>query len=448
MVSVMKREQPKDRGAPQDSADDIPVRRRSDRTFESAPYHLCGSPEVIAEQFVLYCTDRFGREEFKDKVKDFGNVFGHRTAFVARFCMATVVYFEVAWVRGCRWVFPNIPPEMEKMTSRRGAILPTSPKESVRRTGVDMSERCLRRWCYFLALMQFWKDETTPFQYGGIVRYDSKVMLYCMFRFKAILKSVDFQFHHYAVKNTMIWGEYARRNLMGDQVTADRKAHQKTQDKLTHMKNWMQHRYEDKADLELEVLRRVRGDVDRLEVHRENRCRHPGNEDEYRRFRQKIEEEQNRGRGQQQTAFEQALAHERATRDQCRESELRERQRYAREREEQIDFEQSEPYPMPMSEPDPPTRPEPSSQGGTKPKTKLSLEDYRNRQCLEQSQVQSAEAKVEQARMHEIRIRQTEVARIEQEQEQCAEGTRSERRPTCQPSPAGARDVWQPYSVL
>ena len=366
---------------------------------------------------MLYCTDRFGREEFQDEVEDFGNVFGHRTAFVARFCMATAVYFEVAWVRGYRWVFPNIPPEMEKMTSRRGRILPASPKESVKRTGVDVSERCLWRWRYFLALMQFWKDEMTPFQYGGVMRYDSKVMLYVMFRLKAILKSVDFQFHHYTVKNTTTWGEYARRHLTSDQVMTDRKAHQKTQDELTHMKNWMQHRYEDEADLELDILRRVRGDVDRLEVHRENRRRHPGNEEEYRRVRQKMEEEQNKGRGTQ-NAFEQALMHERATRDQRRESESCEWQRYTREREEQIDFEQSEPYPMPISEPDPPTQPEPSSQGGTKPKTKLSLEDYRNRQCLEQSQIESAEAKVEQARMHEIRIRQAEVARIEQEQEQ------------------------------
>ena len=94
------------------------------------------------------------------------------------------------------------------------------------------------------------------------VRYDSKVMLYCMFRLKAIMKSVNFQFHHYAMKNTTTWGEYARRNLTGDQVTADRKAHQKTQDELTHIKNWMQHRYEDKANLEFEVhkasLRRCR----------------------------------------------------------------------------------------------------------------------------------------------------------------------------------------------
>ena len=116
----------------------------------------------------------------------------------------------------------------------------------------------------------------------------------------------------------------------------------------------MQHRYEEEADLELEILRRIRGDVDRLTVHRENRRHHPGNEDEYCRMRQKLAEEQNKGRGTQ-GAFNQ----ERETRDQCWESESHERQQYAREREEQIEFQQSEPYPS--SEPDPPTEPEPSS---------------------------------------------------------------------------------------
>ena len=102
--------------------------------------------------------------------------------------------------------------------------------------------------------MQFWKDETTPFQYGGVVRHDSKVLLYIMFRLKAVLKSVDFQFHHYAVKNTTTWNDYARRHLTSDQVTADRKAHQKTHDELTALKTWMQHRYKEEADLELEIL--------------------------------------------------------------------------------------------------------------------------------------------------------------------------------------------------
>ena len=270
--------------------------------------------------------------------------------------------------------------------------------------------------------MQFWKDETTPFQYGGIVRHDSKVLLYVMFRLKAILKSVDFQFHHYAVKNTTTWNDYARRHLTSDQVMADRKAHQKTHDELTTLKTWMQHRYEEEADLELEILKWIRGDVDRLTVHWENRRRHPGNKDEYRRLRQKLAEEQNQGRGAQ-GAFNQ----EWETRDQHRESELLERQQYAREREEQIEFQQWEPYPS--SEPDSPTQPEPSSRGGIKPKTKVSLEDYRSRQLQKEAAKEKKESllderesteaeKVEQAHLHEIKIRQAEVARIKQEQEQ------------------------------
>ena len=151
----------------------------------------------------------------------------------------------------------------------------------------------------------------TPFQYGGIVRFDSKVLLYVMFRLKAVLRSVDFQFHHYAVKNTTTWDDYARRNLTSDQVTVDRKAHQKTHDELTGLKRGMQRRYEEEADLELEILQRIRGDVDRLMVHREDRRRHPGNEEEYRLMRQKLAAEQDKGRGTQV-----ALNQERETHDQ------------------------------------------------------------------------------------------------------------------------------------
>ena len=376
VVTVVRKELPKGDSTLRDQwEDDITARRHADRTFMTVPYHLIGAPGVIAKQFVLYCTDRFSRDDFADEVEDFGGVFGHRTAFIARYCMATVVYFKVAWIRGERWIFPNIPPEMEKMTSRRGATLPAPPKESVKRTGDDVAVRCWKRWRYFLALMQFWKDEMTPFQYGVVVRYDSKILLYVMFRLKAVLRSVNFQFHHYAVKNMTTWNDYTRQNLTSDQVTADRKAHQKTHDELTALKRWMQCRYEEEADLELEILQRIRGDVDRLMVHREDRRRHPGNEEEYRLMRQKLAGEENKGRGTQG-----ALNQERETRDQRRVSESHEWQQYTREREEQIAFEQSEPYPSPMPEPDPPTQTVSAAlEGGVKAKTKVSVEEYRNR---------------------------------------------------------------------
>ena len=146
-------------------------------------------------------------------------------------------------------------------------------------------------------------------------------------------------------------------------------------------------------------------------------------------MRQKVAEEQNKGRNTTG-----AFIQERETR---RESESCERQRYAREREEQIAFQQSEPYPSPpMSEPDPPTQPEPSSRGGTKAKTKVLMEEYRSRQAakekerhdrelerqLEEEQCQQRESieaqKVEQARLHKIEIREAEIARIKHKQEQ------------------------------
>ena len=99
-----------------------------------------------------------------------------------------------------------------------------------------------------MVLMQFWKDEMSPFQYGGVVRFDSKVMLYVMFRLKVVLRSVDFQLHHYAVKNTTTWNDFARQRLTSAQVTADRKAHQQMHDELTDLKRWMQRRYEEEAD--------------------------------------------------------------------------------------------------------------------------------------------------------------------------------------------------------
>ena len=222
--------------------------------------------------------------------------------------MAMAVYFEIAWVRGEKWIFPLIPPQMEDMTSRRGATLPTPPADLQKCQGEDLAVRCLKWWRYFLALMQFWKDETMPLQYSGIVRHDSKVLLYVMFRLKAVLKTVDFKFHHYAVKATTTWNDYTKEKLTSEQVTEARKAYQKTHDELTTLKNWMQHRYQEEANLELEILQRVRGDVDRLLVYRKDRHCHPGNEKEYRRERQMSEQQKGRGATG-------ASDHERETRD-------------------------------------------------------------------------------------------------------------------------------------
>ena len=255
-----------------------------------------------------------------------------------------------------------------------------------------------------------------------------------MFRLKAVLKTVDFKFHHYAVKATTTWSDYTRENLTSEQVMADRNAHQKTHDELTALKNWMQHHYQEEADLELDILQRIQGDVDRLLVHRQDRCCHPGNEKEYHQVRRGMLEEQNKGRGAIGT-FDQ----ERETRDKCRESESRERQEYAREREEEIEYQQSEAYPSPMSEFDPPTRLASPPQGDDmKAKMIVSMSEYRSRrlqqeaarerkECDRESECWLSEEKRRQkeaieflkeelAHQHEIEIQQAEIARIKYEQ--------------------------------
>ena len=66
----------RDRSAHQDQSEDgIIARRRPDGTFMSAPYHLIAAPLQQAEEFLLYCTDRFNRDDFEDELMDFGNVF-------------------------------------------------------------------------------------------------------------------------------------------------------------------------------------------------------------------------------------------------------------------------------------------------------------------------------------------------------------------------------------
>ena len=80
------------------------------------PYHLIGVCEVEGKRdqesekhLLLYIMDRFTWEHYSPELNDFGNAFGSKTVFVTRFCMAAALYFEVAWARGEKWIFPLIP---------------------------------------------------------------------------------------------------------------------------------------------------------------------------------------------------------------------------------------------------------------------------------------------------------------------------------------------------
>ena len=123
-----------------------PVQRAFDGTYPSAPYHLMdGGPEDTKE-FLLYLTNRFTRNYFGPEITDLGRVFEGQTAYVARWCMAMAVYFEVAWVRGVRWVFPLIPNTMTDTLPHRGAALLPASTQGVGRHPEQLGEQCLFWW--------------------------------------------------------------------------------------------------------------------------------------------------------------------------------------------------------------------------------------------------------------------------------------------------------------
>ena len=155
---------------------------------------------------LLYIMDQFTWEYYSPELNDFGNAFGSKTVFITRSCMAAALYFEVAWARGEKWIFPLIPDLMSRTPLRRGGKLPEKPTSLKGRHTDDLKLRCREWWMYFLVLLQCWKDETCTFEYGGALRPDSKVLLFIYFRLRNLLKKARvIDFHLYQVKNKTNW---------------------------------------------------------------------------------------------------------------------------------------------------------------------------------------------------------------------------------------------------
>ena len=92
-----------------------------------APYHLIGIWEAMGREgqdsekaLLLYIMDQFTWEYYSPELNDFRNAFGSKTVFITRSCMAAALYFEVAWARGEKWIFPLIPDLMSRTPLRCG----------------------------------------------------------------------------------------------------------------------------------------------------------------------------------------------------------------------------------------------------------------------------------------------------------------------------------------
>ena len=129
---------------------------RAWRPHRRAPYHLIGIREAIGlesqdseKALLLYIMDRFTWEYYSPELNDFGNAFGSKTLFITRSCMAAALYFEVAWARGEKWIFPLIPDLMSSTPLRCGGKFPEKPTSSKGCHTDDLKLRCREWWMYF-----------------------------------------------------------------------------------------------------------------------------------------------------------------------------------------------------------------------------------------------------------------------------------------------------------
>ena len=189
-------------------------------------------------------------DHYGPELSDFGNAFSGNTVYATRFCMAAALYFEVAWARGEKWIFPIIPDKLTKTPMRHEGAPPKRPTCLRGRHADDLKLRCREWWMYFLALLQSWKDETCTFDLGGALRPGSKVMLFVYWRVKEVLKKAGItDFHLYQVKNHTDWAAVRQRKFTDDEITAEWEKHKKARTEMAACKDWMHQRYEAEAIL-------------------------------------------------------------------------------------------------------------------------------------------------------------------------------------------------------
>ena len=394
----------------------------------TAPYHLIGVREVAGEDdkesekdLILYFMNRFSWDHYGPELGDFGNAFGGNTVYATRFCMAAALYFEVAWARGERWIFPVIPDKLTKTSMRHEGKIPKRPTCSRGRHADELRVRCREWWMYFLALLQSWKDETCAFDFGGALRPDSKVMLFVYWHVKEVFKrSGVTDFHLYQVRNRTDWAAVRQRKFTDDEITAEWEKHKKACTEMADCKEWMNRRYEAEAILEYSDLLKSDGDFDALAERRVDPIRRPGDENQFHKERQAEERRKEERRKGAPGAPRSTVDAERQLERQ-RQSE--EHQSYSRQRAEEIRAREgvtSLPITYDVSSPAASTLPVPVKQ-----KKKISWAEHQARvskepsQPLQENELADLDERIRKQQV-EVDYYQREVDRLRREQEELA----------------------------
>ena len=209
-------------------------------------------------------------------------IFGHERSSIARQVVVSILYTEMAWFNGYPYIFPVIPPQLESRAPYpEGTPLPEHLKESRSCRAVGLKENCQVWWRYLLALLQYWRDASSPFTYGGPLRCNSNLLMYVYHPIKCLLHLGKIELQHYSIKSQTPWTSYARMKYMPSQITKQRETQAAVVDELQDLKNWLHQCYEAEADTEICEAEQCGGDIWKMSRPRVSMDLCPGNEDLY-----------------------------------------------------------------------------------------------------------------------------------------------------------------------
>ena len=115
--------------------------------------------------------------------------FKDRAAYLAHQLMASVIHAEIASSWEIYLVFLEVPGELEAVTpcpSRMPIPYLMSSKNPPEEK--ELRHQCAHAWTKAMTLIQYWEDVENLYEYGGLVRHYSKLMVFIFYRINLVLK--------------------------------------------------------------------------------------------------------------------------------------------------------------------------------------------------------------------------------------------------------------------
>ena len=147
------------------------------------------------------------------------------------------------------------------------------------------SVHCVWEWMYLLCLLQYWYDAGLVYTYSGLVRQESKLMLFIFYQINAMLNPYSIYIWLHEVMDNTLWLSYYQACTRPEQHIADYESHLHVIKGLEVLQNWLRNHSLVKATAEWRQLQLYRGSLDRLPFLHSYEDQWPSNEGPFYRSR-------------------------------------------------------------------------------------------------------------------------------------------------------------------